>query len=159
MAIIFDIGDLQSVREKTLFQPFWKEVLEWLARQNSQTKHQEHVVSKDPEITATVGIYDLCKIKHFEAHQRFADVHMCLTDNEAIDVAPSTSLKMIRTYDTSSDTVLLRPPTIPTTKVVLSPGRVAILLPSDAHRPLQIVPDSQPLTTMKVIIKVSMALF
>lgn len=69
----------------------------------------------------------------FEAHRKYADIHVVLAGKERIDIASLEALQPVTDFDTESDIGFHEGSA--TATVVLEPGWFVVCFPHDAHRP------------------------
>ncbi|MDO5677539.1 MAG: YhcH/YjgK/YiaL family protein [Propionibacteriaceae bacterium] len=69
----------------------------------------------------------------FEAHRKYADIHVVLSGAERIDVAALNELQEVTPFDQDSDINFHEGD--PTVTITLRPGWFAVFYPTDAHRP------------------------
>ncbi len=93
-----------------------------------------------------------------EAHRDFIDIQYCLEGEEVILVAPEKSLSVQTPYSKESDVAFydLSDEAL-ASKLVMTPGRFAVLFPRDAHYAKRAV--AAPCRVRKVVVKVACNLF
>jgi YhcH/YjgK/YiaL family protein len=72
--------------------------------------------------------------KRFEAHRRYIDLQYVAQGEEAIHVAPVSTLKTAVEYDGTGDAIFFQDPASYET-ITLRAGSFAVFYPEDAHRP------------------------
>jgi YhcH/YjgK/YiaL family protein len=92
----------------------------------------------------------------FEAHKEFTDIQFLLEGEEHIEVCPLGDLSRNPEFDANKN-VFFPLGTEPTTRLLLKPGLVAILFPSDAHAPT-LATGKHAGRNLKVVIKARNAL-
>lgn len=90
----------------------------------------------DDKIYASVSSYDTSPAegRRFEAHRKYADVHVILEGEEKLEVALSQDLKIIEQYSETKDVIFLEPPA-DFASLPIGPGFFAVFYPHDIHRP------------------------
>ena len=89
--------------------------------------------------------------KKYESHRIYADIQYVAEGSELILYAPIAELHAATAYDGAKDFLLYGDPAA-TTPLLLGPGRFAIFLPQDGHKPGCI--DRTACRMKKVVIKV-----
>ena len=69
----------------------------------------------------------------FESHRAYIDLQYVWEGSEVIAIAPLSGLKAVKPYHKKDDVALYE--YFPATSLVMSPGTLAVLFPSDAHAP------------------------
>lgn len=133
-----------------------REAIEWLTtEQPNQDEINERITRGIKEINGLItrgadygsySITDWLKIEikdvvttdpasiHVESHRKHADIQWVIEGDEAIDVAPTSSLVSKTPYENKTDTELWYPrPCM--TRIQLGQGSYIVLYPGDAHRP------------------------
>lgn len=85
----------------------------------------------------------------FEAHERYADIHLAVSGEEYIGVS-DMSLMTVTAVDKETDSVGCDG--IVENRVVMKPGKVLIVLPEDAHKVKIAIDDSVHME--KAVVKV-----
>lgn len=85
----------------------------------------------------------------FEAHQKYADIHILVSGEEHIGVSDMSKVSVKR-YEEAQDFYEIEGPVEQYIKLV--PGKALILLPEDAHKVKLAV--SSPTTVKKIVLKV-----
>jgi YhcH/YjgK/YiaL family protein len=91
-----------------------------------------------------------------ETHDNHVDVQMVLSGREYLEWYPRRSLEADATYDPAKDATFYLPPAEPGGRMLLAPGRFAVLFPQDGHM-TQIQMD-RPEAVKKVVVKVRLDL-
>lgn len=71
----------------------------------------------------------------YESHLKYIDIQLIVEGSEIIQVANSSYLDILNSYDTSKDLILYRKPIYKTSDLILYKGDIAIFYPFDAHMP------------------------
>lgn len=146
-------GSLENPKSwEKLNSPAWRKVFAWLERAlASPTLDGEYDIDCPG---ARIMVKTLATKSRdetvFEAHQRVADVHVCLGGSEWIDWAPAYTLTVRAAYNAEEDVTLYEPP-VKLSPITMMPGTFAIFFPGEAHRPGITYRDVQ---TRKAIVKV-----
>jgi biofilm protein TabA len=90
----------------------------------------------------------------FEAHRRYIDIQLVVRGQEAIGVAPVSSLTTVEPYDAAKDIEFFAVPRESTT-LALRAGDFAVFAPGDGHRPSLHLDG--PHVSRKAVVKVSVA--
>ncbi|MGE4490110.1 MAG: YhcH/YjgK/YiaL family protein [Kiritimatiellales bacterium] len=109
---------------------------------------RERVYASISCYTTTAG-----KDSSFEAHQKYADLHLVLQGEEQVAVVLNDRLPVKALYDGTGDSTLYEPGTTIYSSVVLQPGYFVLLLPNELHMPGIATENPAPVT--KVIIKIA----
>ena len=126
--------------------------LAWLSKFTPQTADGRYDIDCD-NVYALVQSYDTVAAteKKYESHRVYADIQYVAVGSELILYAPTAQLQPVTTYDEAKDFLLYSDPAA-TTPLLLGPGRFAIFLPQDGHKPGCV--DGVPCHMKKVVIKV-----
>ncbi len=128
---------------------------EFIAGLNADTPEGEYPI-RGEEIFAMVMRYETKPRAEgrLEAHDRYADVQALLSGHEQIGWAARAGLA-VETHDPDNDVLFLTSPVEDITMVDLTPGVMALFLPSDAHMPM-ITPHKaeQGSSVLKVVVKI-----
>jgi biofilm protein TabA len=126
--------------------------LDWLAKFTPQTADGRYDIDGD-NVFALVQSYDTVAPteKKYESHRIYADIQYVATGSELILYAPTAQLQPATAYDGDKDFLLYADP-VATTPLLLGPGRFAVFLPQDGHKPGCV--DGTPCRMKKVVIKV-----
>lgn len=89
----------------------------------------------------------------WESHRQTADIQMCLRGGELIDWSPEKPARSNGTYDFRRDFELWDGDISPAETVRLTPGRFAIFLPGELHRP--VITNERDLSIRKLVVKVA----
>lgn len=133
-----------------------REAIEWLTtEQPNQNEVNERITRGIKEINGLItrgadygsySITDWLKIEikdavttdpasiNVESHRKHADIQWVIEGDEAIDVAPTSSLVSKTPYENKTDTELWYPRPY-MTRIQLGQGSYIVLYPGDAHRP------------------------
>ena len=87
----------------------------------------------------------------YEAHRRYADLHLVIRGSEVIEWAPLEQMPGDAPYDAEGDCLLFDADAADSLRVPLTPGRFLIAWPQDAHKPLIRLRDG---ACRKVIFKI-----
>lgn len=90
----------------------------------------------------------------FEAHRRYADIHVLISGEEMIGAAIARDLKSVIPYDQAKDIEMFEAPA-EYERIRLSPGSFAVFLPGQAHLPG--CHEKRPTEIKKAVVKVLMA--
>lgn len=109
----------------------------------------------DDRIYANIDIYEtkepqICK---FEAHKRFIDIQILLSGIENLDYTPVQGLILAEQYDESRDVMFFKNPHRIVDRVILEPGKFALIYPHEAHKP-QMAFNNVSKFVKKVVIKI-----
>jgi YhcH/YjgK/YiaL family protein len=126
--------------------------LAWLAKFDPQTADGRYEIDGD-NVYALVQSYDTAapSEKKYESHRVYADIQYVAAGSELILYAPTAQLQAATAYDGTKDFLLYADPAS-TTPLLLGPGRFAVFLPQDGHKPGCI--DGAACRMKKVVIKV-----
>jgi YhcH/YjgK/YiaL family protein len=72
--------------------------------------------------------------RRFEAHMKYADVHLVFEGEEKLEVSISQDLKALEEYSSREDVIFLEPPP-DIGSLPLKPGYFVVLRPNEVHRP------------------------
>lgn len=87
----------------------------------------------------------------FEAHKKYADIHVDIEGEEIIYVTDISEMTPETEYDTEGDYLMMTGPK--TVKIHLKPGYFIVCFPNDIHMPMVAVSD-KPAKITKAIYKV-----
>jgi len=90
----------------------------------------------------------------FEAHRRYIDIQLVVRGQEAIGVAPVSTLTTVEPYDAAKDIEFFAVPQTSET-LALRAGDFAVFAPGDGHRPSLHLDG--PHVSRKAVVKVSVA--
>ena len=102
-------------------------------------------------VYCVVGDFDVQEHGAFEAHRRYADMHLIIRGGEVMEWAPLHDLSGAGAYDESKDIQLFECAPKRMIPLPLTAGVFAILYPQDAHKPLIRLQSD---TSRKVIFKI-----
>ncbi|MBN2310861.1 MAG: YhcH/YjgK/YiaL family protein [Candidatus Hydrogenedentes bacterium] len=85
----------------------------------------------------------------FETHRDYADIQCVLAGREAIRWAPRQGLTVTKPYEPDAELQAL---VLPSTELIMTPGRFAVFFPDDAHAPG--IACEIPATVRKAVVKV-----
>lgn len=85
----------------------------------------------------------------FEAHKKYADIHMTITGEEIVGVSDMSKVS-VKTFDEEKDLLEVEGPVEHYIKLI--PGKALITLPEDAHKVK--LAAKNPSTVKKAVIKV-----
>lgn len=130
------IIDTLDQRHKYAHDPGLSAVLDALATLDGTAGAGTHI-----DLGEGVGHVDVAEFisvdpamkTQYEAHRRFADVHVVLSGEERIDVASLPALTPVTPFDEAADVGFHEGPNAVT--VTLGPGWFIVCYPTDAHRP------------------------
>ncbi len=128
-------------------------VIDFLTGLNSQTETGHYEI--DEHSYANVDIYDtknscICK---FEAHKKYIDIQMLLSGKEELDFMPAEGLIVCEEYDDKRDIMFFENPDKISDRVILEPGKFALIFPHEAHKPqMNICGNSEQVK--KVVVKI-----
>lgn len=135
--------------------PSWEAVFDWIERRPTDLADGIYPIDGE-EIFVNQHRYETqsrgaCR---WESHRRYIDLQFCLEGSEVIDVINRDYLVDDGSYDDEKDLLFHRDPEA--SKEFLSlrmtPGKMAIFTPSDAHRPKVAHPGSSPVR--KFVVKI-----
>jgi YhcH/YjgK/YiaL family protein len=86
----------------------------------------------------------------FEAHRKYIDLQIIWKGRESIAVVPVQGLKVVTPYDAGNDIEFYK--FFRSTSLIMQPGIVAVLFPSDAHAPC--LTDARSRVVFKTVVKV-----
>ncbi len=114
--------------------------------------YSNKVEIRGKDIFAIHQVYKTKPVKEarFEAHRKYIDLQYIWKGEELIPISFSGKLKVIRKYDKEKDVEFYK--YFPAISLVMEPGDLAILYPSDAHAP-GLVSKKQQLVR-KTVVKV-----
>ena len=84
----------------------------------------------------TLASHDTREDGPFEAHRRYADLHLVVRGSEAIEYAPIDAVAGGGDYDAQNDCILYEGAPVDSVRVPLPAGRFLVAWPQDAHKPL-----------------------
>ena len=87
----------------------------------------------------------------YEAHRKYTDVQLVLRGTELVKTAPMSACSVLEAYDPEADIEWLS--SREEYPLLLAPGRLLVLFPSDAHMP-SLIPAGGCRRVHKVIFKV-----
>lgn len=96
--------------------------------------------------------------KDFEAHRRYADIHVCIEGTERICVASMDEVEPVGAFSEKDDFGLFR--TLPAGReqwITLVPGDILVTYPADAHKPGCHAEGESPSHLKKACVKVLVA--
>jgi YhcH/YjgK/YiaL family protein len=133
----------------------WLRSLDWLKRLTPETPLGTFELD-GPRWYASVQEYQTLERPacRFESHEEHIDIQYTISGSEYIDWCERGTLQPDGTF--TNDVQFWLPPQEAVTALHQTPGRFAVFLPSDAHRPK--VADLQPGPVRKVVIKVHRSL-
>lgn len=138
----------------------WHTALEHLRTLSADSPDGETVLVDGRRLVAIVQTYDTrpaeaCVV---ESHRRYIDLQVVLDGQERFDCFMPADLTIKTPYSAENDVVFYDPsaaPDPPPARVLLVPGRFAILFPTDAHRPgVMPAADVGPAVIRKVVYKI-----
>jgi YhcH/YjgK/YiaL family protein len=143
--------DTPETYQPFLDKPAWQTAIDWL--KNNQDKPNGEYEINGRDIYATVSTVTTKPRQDciFEAHQKYIDIHFCLTGGELIEWEPLKNLKPAMEFDGAKDYCLYEAPA-KSTSLKMTPGTIAIFLPQDAHMPK--IQDGENTEARKVVIKI-----
>lgn len=97
----------------------------------------------------TTGTPDVCR---FESHERYFDVQVVVSGEEAFGYAPREGLTVTVPYQAENDIVFYAEPE-KSSVVTLRPGDFIIVAPEDAHAPRRMT-GAGPCEVHKIVVKV-----
>lgn len=130
-----------------------KNVIDFLYGLTSQTETGHYKI--DDYSYANVDVYEtkfpeLCK---FEAHKKYIDIQMLLSGKEELDFMPVEGLTVSEEYDNKRDIMFFENPDKISDRVILEPGKFALIYPHEAHKPqMNICGNSEKVK--KVVVKI-----
>ncbi len=137
----------------------WREAFAFLAALTPETAEGETPLMGE-RMFARVQRYETRAPEQgvLEAHRRYLDIQTVLVGAEAIDWYPQSGLAVKTPYDAANDVEFYRRPADgPPARVELTPGRWALLHPSDAHMPQMIVGAAAQMIK-KAVVKIEVGL-
>jgi len=134
--------------------PAWEKAFRFLEELDAGAKEGETLLEPDGDLLARVMSYDTREPKDavLEAHRRFIDIQMAITNSEAIGWYPTGDLQTKDPYDAEKDVEFFHPPAEEAGRINVHPGTFVVLFPEDAHMP-QLMTGSAPENVKKVVIK------
>lgn len=136
--------------------PIWAEVFKWVkkAYQEEIRDGEYDIIRNIRAIVQTVTTTPRSE-RHFEAHRRNVDLHVCLDGSEFIEYVPVTDLTAETEYNDEKDyTLYALPETFGPTVAMVKRG-FAVYFPGDAHMPG--IYAAHP-TTRKIVVKIPVKL-
>ncbi|MDO5670094.1 MAG: YhcH/YjgK/YiaL family protein [Corynebacterium sp.] len=130
------IIDTLDQRHKYAHDPVLSAALTALAAFDATTPVGTRVDLDDEQGHITVAAFesqDPASKTQYEAHRRYADVHVVLAGEERIDVASLTALTKATPFDEAADIGFHEGPA--TVSITLKPSWFVVCYPTDAHRP------------------------
>lgn len=89
-----------------------------------------------------------------ESHLKYADIHMILCGMESISNFQKEDLEIDEEYDEEKDIMFYKnTDKLPCSNCINIPGRFTLVMPDDAHRPMEAIDDS-PHPVTKLVIKI-----
>lgn len=131
----------------------------WFLNNLSMEAEEQYYWIDDKNIFARVMSYDtiLPEVAKIEAHKKYIDIQMPLTEAEGIGWFPVDSLRDKSEYNEEKDVYFLTPPSSYLSKIDLYPGMFGFFTPKDAHMPKLIV-ESESKNIKKVVVKIKVDL-
>ena len=119
---------------------------------NKKIKQPQEININNRDIYASENIIETQPrdTKSYESHKKYIDIHIVLTGEEIIEVAPIDALNPSTLYDREKDYILYKNKA--GEMYHLKPGICAIFFPQDAHMPG--IAANKPEKISKIVIKV-----
>ncbi|WP_159438337.1 YhcH/YjgK/YiaL family protein [Olsenella urininfantis] len=133
------VSSLSHVSENYLSSPQLESLLAWIGEQGLESLPcGRHDIDGDA-LFANVMEFETVDAsqKDFEAHRRYADLHLCIRGEERIGVVPVAELESIQEFSEQDDFGLYGEPEggARTSWVTLRAGEFCVTPPSEAHKP------------------------
>ena len=112
------------------------------------------------DIYAMVQSYETIveSAEKLEAHRRYVDIQYCLEGEEIILVAPEKAFPVLTPYSETQDVAFYDAKDERfVSRLVMTPGRFAVLFPQDAHFAKRAA--NAPCRVRKVVVKIDCVLF
>lgn len=144
------IDNLKNISDYNIIS---QNVIDFLYGLTSQTETGHYKI--DDYSYANVDVYEtkfpeLCK---FEAHKKYIDIQMLLSGKEELDFMPVEGLTVSEEYDNKRDIMFFENPDKISDRVILEPGKFALIYPHEAHKPqMNIYGNSEKVK--KVVVKI-----
>jgi biofilm protein TabA len=134
----------------------WKQVFEFLGSLTPDSPDSSCIDLAGDGMYAAIMTYQTClpQESKLEAHNKYIDIQMSLTNSEAIDWYPRDSLRVKTPYDPGRDRTLYHCPEQAPGRVSNSPGFFTVLFPHDAHMP-KLITGSNPEIVKKAVVKLN----
>lgn len=141
---------------KELAHPVWNRVFTWIAQNAETLSDGEYELSGRDMFASIVTVPTVSASDAiFEMHQKYIDVHYCISGGEIIGHSPAGQLKEKTLFDIEKDYQLFYP--IESYKTVqMTPGSFAIFYPGELHMPK--IQDGTHTEVKKVVIKINVTL-
>ena len=123
----------------------WLQSFAFLNSIDDSTAPGEYPIDGD-KLFARMMSYEtrLSEAGKLESHQQYADIQVCLSGVEGIDVFDSNPLTVSESYDSDTDFIFYSPEcAVRTARVDVTPGYFVALWPRDAHRAQMFVIEPQ----------------
>ena len=127
--------------------------LKWLSAFSRETADGRYDIDGD-HVYALVQSYTTVPAseKKYESHRLHADIQFIAAGAESILYVPTDALTAETAYDSQKDYLLYADPEVAATPLAMEPGRFAIFLAHDGHKPGCVA--GSPSSIKKVVIKV-----
>lgn len=91
----------------------------------------------DEQAYANIEEYNTKNIQQckFEAHKKYIDIQILLSGTEELDFLPVDGLAISDEYDEHRDIMFFTNPDKISDRVILEPGKFAMIYPHEAHKP------------------------
>lgn len=143
--------NLSSTYSAFLTHPIWGTAFEWIQTNAHMLPDGEHAI-QERDVFANIQSVQTMPIESgfYEVHEKYIDIHYCLSGGEGIAYAPVGDL-VEKELNTEKDYQLFFP-TANQSLCVLQPDSFAVFFPKELHMPK--VTDDIHTEVKKVVIKI-----
>ncbi len=148
--MILDRLDQSSLYEG--FHPAFPKAFAWLRSYDPKTPDGRYEIDGFA-LVAIVQHYKTASAdsKKWETHRMHGDIQYMVSGSEFIGYSDRETLNVCFPYHEEKDAEFYQPPSLMTTRLMLSTGLFAIFLPHDAHQPGVMMESPAPV--LKVVLK------
>ena len=150
------VTDLDNLSKQLAMNPKFERALEFLRREGWRG-HPDGTIEIDGKNVYALLHAHVTQAPQgavpFEGHHKYIDIQCVIEGKETIYWTPTQHLTPTIPYDDAKDIWFSHAPRNDATEVVLSPGKLAVFFPEDAHATRQAA--GQPAHVRKIIVKVA----
>lgn len=148
------VAKLERAAEQTVRTPAMEKAFRFLLDSRSKSLAEGRIELDGERVFALVQSYETTKsaAPKWEAHRKYIDIQYITGGEEVIGWAPLEKMTVTAPYDAGKDVALGTVPAADATPVLLRPGELAVMYPSDAHAPKQSA--GSPSKVAKIVVKV-----
>ena len=136
----------------------WKQAFEFLSSLTPDSPVSNRIDLEGEDMYGAIMAYQTCfpQDAELEAHDKYIDIQVSLSNSEAIEWFPRNGLSVITPYDSDRDRILYHRPGQSPGRVCNFPGFFTVLFPDDAHMP-KLITASKPEIVKKAVVKLNIS--